>query len=344
MKSVIFRLAALVSSVVLAWLLLELVLGVLSTGSSAPPPRSLAINERHGSSVERRHRRTEPYFRRSARRFTILVAGDSFTWGAGIYHRDSYGKRLESLLERLDRQQNIRLELVSRPGWTTSQEFAATRSLAARLDPDLMILGYCLNDAETPQRYGLGDLEALIQRRQPANAASRLVYRKSSLYHLLWERLENSRQRRALDFYYHEIYERPGWQLALSAFDSFKALAERRGIPLVAVIFPIFDQQLDDGYSYRDLHALAASEFEKRGIPTLDLLPAYAGIDAVRLAVEPFTDPHPNELAHRIASQQLAHFLVTEGLVPIDRGQLQRIEFSLPATDSQRTVAQEEKQ
>jgi len=343
MKGVIFRLAALVSSVAVAWLLLELVLGVLSANSTATLPRSLAINERHGSSVQRRHRRTVPYFRRNARRFTILVAGDSFTWGAGVYHTDTYGKRLESLLERLDREQNIRLELVSRPGWTTSQEFDATRSIVARIDPDLMILGYCLNDAEPPQRHGIGDLEALIARHQPANAVSRFAYQNSRLYHLLWERLENSRQRRAFDFYYHELYNRPGWQRTLSAFDDFQALAARRGIPLVAVIFPIFDQQLGASYSYRNLHTLAVGELEKRGIVTLDLLPAYAGIDAVRLAVEPFTDPHPNELAHRIASQQLAHFLVTEGLVPIDREQLQRIEFSLPPTESQQATAEEEK-
>ena len=45
-------------------------------------------------------------------------------------------------------------------------------------------------------------------------------------------------------------------------------------------------------------------------LPVLDLLPAYAGIDARRLAAEAFTNPHPNELAHRIAAQELSGYIL----------------------------------
>jgi hypothetical protein len=72
-------------------------------------------------------------------------------------------------------------------------------------------------------------------------------------------------------------------------------------------------------------------------------LPAYAGIDAVRLAVEPFSDPHPNELAHRIASQYLVDYLVREGLTPITVEELERVELSLPGKGrGQRTDEQAE--
>jgi hypothetical protein len=51
-------------------------------------------------------------------------------------------------------------------------------------------------------------------------------------------------------------------------------------------------------------------------IPVLDLLRTYRGIDARRLAVTPFTDPHPSELAHRIAADRLVKYLLKNGLIP----------------------------
>ena len=42
------------------------------------------------------------------------------------------------------------------------------------------------------------------------------------------------------------------------------------------------------------------------GIASVDLLSLYDGVETRRLVVTPFTDAHPNELAHRIAADFLA--------------------------------------
>jgi hypothetical protein len=55
---------------------------------------------------------------------------------------------------------------------------------------------------------------------------------------------------------------------------------------------------------------------ESLGVPVLDLLETYWGVDGRRLAVIPFTDAHPSELAHRIASDTILEFLIEKDLLP----------------------------
>ena len=59
---------------------------------------------------------------------------------------------------------------------------------------------------------------------------------------------------------------------------------------------------------------------EEAGLEVLDLLRFYEGVDARRLAVVPFSDPHPNELAHRIAADAIAEYLIERRMVPADTG------------------------
>ena len=64
--------------------------------------------------------------------------------------------------------------------------------------------------------------------------------------------------------------------------------------------------------------AMLESLSEGAGLPLLDLRPFYTGIDARRLAVVPFSDPHPNELAHRIAADAIADYLIDHSVLPIE--------------------------
>jgi len=323
------RLAAVTLGVGAACVLLE-VLVRLVAGAASPPPRVVGIREPHGSGFTEPHQRYEPGPRFNKPKFKILVVGDSFTWGDGVYHYDIWAKRLEVLLERLDRNLDVEIDLVSRPGWNTYREVRAVRERIDKIAPDLVILGYCLNDAEPVVHEHFSDLRPPLERRSPTLRASRFLHRHSRIYRLLWERLENTRQRRAYNFYYHELYRRSGWRSTRVSLEELRQLAADRQARLVVAVFPIFDQQLDAGYSHRDLHATVMDELERLEIPALDLLPAYEGIDAVRLAVNPFVDGHPGELAHRIASQALTGYLVSNGFVPIDPRRLKAIELSLP--------------
>ena len=317
MKRLVFRLAALCLGLLFTVLVLEMALRIIG-GNEEAPPLSAAVREVLGRGGHLPHHRPDPTPKATAAAFRIAGLGDSFTWGAGVFHADTYPQRLEVLLERIaGGDLDVELEMRVRPGWNTRQQVKALERRPLFHEPDLIILGYCLNDAELPRRQGNEDLEEPLERRQPQGVSAAL-YGKSRIYRQLLDRYESGRQRRAFGRYYHGLYERIGWQQTKEAFDDLKKFAAEKDVPLIALIFPIFDQQLGPGYQYADLHELVGTELESRGFRVIDLLPAYQGIDARRLAVDPFTDPHPNELAHRIASQVLAKYLLDEDLVPID--------------------------
>ena len=89
-------------------------------------------------------------------------------------------------------------------------------------------------------------------------------------------------------------------------------------IPVVAVIFPLFGYPLDEKYPFRYIHEYIHQQLEKLGIKYLDLTGAYVGAPAERIVVLPGEDYHPNEIAHRIAAEEIYSWLVTEKILPAD--------------------------
>ena len=138
----------------------------------------------------------------------------------------------------------------------------------------------------------------------------------SRLCNLVWTRLENNRTHRALQAYYKSLFTGPHWEACQQSLGDLQLMVQNLGVPLVLVVLPVFDGPLGDAYRYSDLHAQIKEVGRRLGIPTLDLLTIYDGIDDRRLPVTPFSDAHLNELAHRIAADGILDFLVRRKLVP----------------------------
>ena len=193
------------------------------------------------------------------------------------------------------------------------------RSVEANFDeisPDLLLLTFVLNDPEPFNPQKVAKLRNGLKRREPRFPLSVYLYRHSRLYCLAWDRLENTRVRNAYAAYYHSLFEGPDWKNCLRTLERFRDLTQERSIPMVLLVFPIFDSPMDDSYSYRALHARMREVGQSLGIPVLDLLEAYRVIDVYRLAVVPYTDAHPNELGHRIAADTILDYLVRGRLIP----------------------------
>ncbi len=315
LPEVVLRLALVVGSLVLAYGTLELGLrlfgdtGYRSTGVIGASPWGEEPDFRDRASSALDLRKPEGTFR-------VLVVGDSVTWGSGVHAEDAYPARLVRRLRGLNAERRIDVVNWSKTGWNTNRQW---RSLVDRLDliePDLLILGYSINDAE-PDRIDL-DRRTDLGRRRPRSVPGSWLLDHSHLFHLVHARLENTRQRRAADAYYFGLYDEaaPGRQRQLEALDEWTSEMRRRDVPMALVIFPMFETQLDSDYPYTELHTRTAELGEEMGLDVLDLLPRYSGVDARRLAVEPFTDSHPHELAHRIAADVLFDWLLEERLLP----------------------------
>jgi hypothetical protein len=87
------------------------------------------------------------------------------------------------------------------------------------------------------------------------------------------------------------------------------ALCRERHVPFVVMIFPLFADPLDERYPFADIHAQVAQAAREAGAEVIDLLPAYRDLRSSLLVVDGANDEHPNEIAHRIAAQELLRTL-----------------------------------
>ncbi len=282
-----------------------------------PQPRSTKLEVKARSGVKQPNLR-DPHSLDSPKgdAFRILVVGDSFAWGDGVHPEDTFAYRLETRLDVVSRGNDFEVINWSRPGWNTVAEYRSVAPSIDKISPDLLLLTFVLNDAEPFNLEKLVALRKGLQRREPRFALSAFLYRHSLLYSIAWERIENTRIRRAYTAYYASLYEGPDWKNCLRHLKRFRDLALARSIPMVLLLFPIFDSPMDDSYSHRALHDKMREVGQSLEVPVLDLLEAYRDVDVYRLAVVPYTDAHPNELAHRIAADTILDYLVRGRLIP----------------------------
>ncbi len=76
--------------------------------------------------------------------FRILILGDSVTFGHGAVH--DYPSLLESLLKQWRPATDWQVWNLGVPGYNTSQELAQLRELGPAYQPDLVIVGFFIND------------------------------------------------------------------------------------------------------------------------------------------------------------------------------------------------------
>jgi GDSL-like Lipase/Acylhydrolase family len=239
---------------------------------------------------------------KGARRVVLL--GDSFTWGASVLFDDTYGQRLERWLN--DRRGEP-WEVVSLavPGMNTVGQATQLENEGFAYGPDVVVLGYVLNDSEDESAAeARRAADWLADRTAPP---SRPLLDRSALIRVvrsrLWATTENRRRVEGFRSMYAPSYS--GWVAAQKALRAMGGACRQRGVPFVVLVFPLFGSPLDDGYPFTDLHARVARAAAEAGAKVVDLLPFYRGLRSDLLVVDGTNDEHPNEIAHRIAAQTL---------------------------------------
>jgi hypothetical protein len=231
----------------------------------------------------------------------ILSLGDSFAWGAGIEFDDTYARRLERHLERR-RGEDFEVVQLALPGMTTVDQASQLVQEGLAYGPDLVLLGYVLNDSEEPEAAEARRAREWEEEREEKRQPSRLD--RSALFRLVSTRIWATTENRRRIAGYRSMYrpEASGWQAAQKALKLMGGLCTERGIPFVVAIFPLFGQPLDASYPFAEIHAQVAQAAAAGGARVVDLLPAYRGLRFELLVVDGAADEHPNEIAHRIAA------------------------------------------
>ncbi|HUR27058.1 MAG TPA: GDSL-type esterase/lipase family protein [Planctomycetota bacterium] len=243
----------------------------------------------------------EPLPRSTPGLFRILALGDSVAFGFRVPVESGFCTVLEQRLAT-GAQESRRFEVLDTgvSGYSSRDEAAALDGKWLALEPDLILLCYCLNDPE-------------IEPRQPLQRhfAPTRWWQHSSTLRFLVNRWEGRKQRTlgGGDYwrYLHAPTE-PSWKSVQSAFARIASRAQERKIPVVLAIFPMFGPAAWKDYPYREQHAQVAAEGARNGFVVLDLLPRFEQEEPQSLLIA-LDDSHPNAKGHAIAAEELAKIL-----------------------------------
>jgi lysophospholipase L1-like esterase len=257
--------------------------------------------------------------------FRILALGDSYTYGHRVTSEGTYVKQLEAMLNQKLGHRGIRYEVLNAgvPGYNTRQELIHLQEVGLLYQPDAIILGFTMTDAELGF-FDLKDMDGqLWMIRFKEWIKNHFVLYDFVRKHLkrLVNRIESARHNvKVRGAAFRPLQEaaagrtNAGWERCRESLEKFAAIASNRRIPILLIIYPSL-RQLDDTYPLRASHALIAETATKYGMGVVDLLPHFKGREPAVLWVSP-KDRHPNAFAHAIAAKAIYESLLEHRFLP----------------------------
>jgi len=240
--------------------------------------------------------------------FTIMVVGDSFAFGEGVARGERFTEVMGAALsQKLGEPVETLNCAVS--GYASRDESGLVRKMVPWLEPDVVLLAYCLNDPihlfdEEYPAFDLIMLRDLGRETDPSPDSPLYLWR------FLQQRLGVRRVTATTLDWYRKMYVGASspWARSRAYLQEMKEVARQHGAEFAVAIQPILSEVGGD-YPLAGAHSAIKHWCEKKGIRVIDLQPAFAGMDARSLVVHP-KDHHPNARAHRIMGEALADFLM----------------------------------
>ena len=254
---------------------------------------------------------------RSTNSVRIAIIGDSFTLGSGVQTDDRYGSRLERLLNMRSGVPEVEVRVFALCGTSTFQQISLLdESLKWR--PQIVILGICLNDTED-----WGNPNELQRWRTPLRPQVPSAWiarplRCSKVLTWIYGRIEQMVAHQNELRYYRRLYK-PAYSGVAKFRDSIALMNDecrQAHAAFVPMIFPLLSEPLQkDRYPFEYAHNAIHRRCDELHVEYLDLLPRFRDASPDRLQVIPGFDPHPNEIAHRMAAESILLFLIDRHLL-----------------------------
>ncbi len=198
-------------------------------------------------------------------------------------------------------------------GYNTRDELISLEYRWLEFSPDIVLITFYLNDAYSDAAFlnmgqGMG-----IYVTKPKGMSQ-----YSRLYDFVQHAFRSRLARKEIDEYYAQHYfteprkyfSSPSadidWRDCRAAIIRAKELSQERDFRVALVIFPEL-HRLDD-YPFDAIHAVVSDHCRSLGMPVLDLMDEFRGMNERELWVHP-SDHHPNVTAHKIAADAIDEFL-----------------------------------
>jgi lysophospholipase L1-like esterase len=227
----------------------------------------------------------------------LVLVGDSLTFGWGVAAGSRFSEALQARLGAAPaaRGGSARVEVINTGigNYNTAQQLALFENNIRRLDPDIVVVNWFINDAEpTPTK------------RSP------IAISYSYLAMWLWGRLDTLQRMEdaAKDYreHYGDLYDddQPGFVEMRRAMARFGELAGSDGFEFVVALLPEL-HSVWPNYEFRAIHDKVAQAATSGGASlVIDLAPSFASETPASLWVSP-DDAHPNDRGHAIIARGL---------------------------------------
>ena len=236
----------------------------------------------------------------------IAAIGDSFTYGWGIENSNNvYPKVLEKKLNNIS---NINYEVLNfgLPDSNTEDELLIIKEKALKYNPDIIILGYYINDLEN---IDSNNIEENFYIEMPYIG---FILRNSFYLYYFFETRSNYLIERFIlkDPYSKIIQKRFESEInknhSETIFKELKAISKKNKMPVLIVSFPAI-------YKLDDYYLLNANEFineiaDENDFYFVDMFDIYKNYDENELIVSIY-DRHPSEFGHELAADAILNEL-----------------------------------
>lgn len=231
----------------------------------------------------------------------VICLGDSFTFGEGVFEEHTYPQQLERLLTAAMPLSSVEVINAGVQGYGTREEAAIFQAYQAKFRPDLVILGYFLNDA-TDFAETIRQNDEMTRAFEPSGVA-----RISKAWEIVQRRCRAATMQAEYFESIHASLASKQWEASLDSIKALQRVAMENRFRFIVMIFPVL-WDLDSWYPFAAEHARINATLKAERIDTIDLLDVFRGMPASSLWVHP-TDHHPNELAQRLAAEAIAEHL-----------------------------------
>jgi lysophospholipase L1-like esterase len=251
--------------------------------------------------------------------FRIVCLGDSQTFGNGVGEGESWPAVMDATLHERDKDARIDVMNCGVGGYDTEQEIAYLEHRLLVYDPDLVIVGFFMNDTavigatlESPAGFSAklirwlvpgapGFLHGVRKTSRIVDLGADWLFRRLTMKRWIGDRMA----------YYAPDYA--GWIRVQKAIVHTRDMLAARGTRFVFLFVPLLMRDGDDLVSELPYRTLSAF-LDREKVPYFDPAPLFAGLDVDHMRVHE-RDIHTDASGHRIIGRAMASWLLEHGLV-----------------------------